>query len=340
MGECYVISNGGRCCYIEFETVRTGAISTSQNWRQRPPFNKSLLENIIGTWASIAPVSSTYGGARIPGGGSMTATVFLEDQNHRQIMQLDRLPAVGETASGVIIRPDGWRDKIVIARMAPRVDPAKAWIGAGLKGGVTVVAGGKEALVGSLWNLHSADLGFPFVATASRVGLGAGASGGVVLCLGYGFDSPQGALGIGLGGWDFNLSLGARWSAWLKSLRLANPKTAGALAKLIRALTQVRTSQIKSLDSLMQLTSGFVHNEGMINLFKNLVGLSNFDDRTKCLITFDLPASGGLEVSIVYTDGSVVAVDGPSAAKYIGSLQLESYQPREPRYGSGNRPAY
>ncbi len=337
MGDCYVISNGGRCCYIEFESVRTGAISTTQNWRQRPPFNKSLLENIIGTWSHIAPVRSAYGGASIPGGGALTATIFLEDQSHRQIMQLDRFPAVGETANGVIIRPDGWRDKIVIARMAPRVNPAKAWIGAGFKGGVTVVAGGKEALIGSLWNLHTPDLGFPFAATASRSGLGLGASGGVVLCLGYGFDNPQGALGIGLGGWDFNLSLGARWSAWLKSLRLANPKTAGALATLIRALVQVRGSQIKSLDSLMQLTSRFAHNEGTINLFKNLVGLSNFDDRMKCLITFDLPASGGVEVSIVYTDGSVVAVDGPSAGKYLQSLQS---QPHEPRYGGGNRPAY
>ena len=123
---------------------------------------------------------------------------------------------------------------------------------------------------------------------------------------------------------------------------LANPQTAGRLAKVVGALTAVRVSQITSIDALMRMTSSFVHSEASINLFKNLVGLSNFDDRMKCLITFDLPASGGVEVSIVVTDGSVVAVDGESAAKYLKSMQEAAGRAviREPRCGGGNRSAY
>ncbi len=315
MAELYMITDGRRTSYVEFESPRTGAIATTNVWRQRKPFNKGLLENIMGKWAYVPRPSGPIA-APVPVDLRSLPQLLLEDPQGRRIMEFDEWPRDGRPASGRIIRPDGWTDRVTMTRVAAKVDPAKAWMGLCFKGGVTVVAAGKEALVGSLWNLGSDDIGFPFVAVSDRLGLGAGASGGLSLCIGYGFTTAQAALGTGLGGWDFNLSLGPRWSAWLKAARLANPETAKGFMKLAR----LRVPMPRNISGLMSISAEVVHSENALNLFKNLIGLSNFDDRMRCVVTFDLPISGGLEISVVTTDGKVVAVDPISAQRYLTEL--------------------
>ena len=91
----------------------------------------------------------------------------------------------------------------------------------------------------------------------------------------------------------------------------------------------------------MQVTSRFVHSEGAINLFKNVIGLSSFDDTTRTLVTFDVPmASGGLELSIFKTSGKIVAVDMASTQKYLEELTSAGPAGRQDRVGDPRRPLY
>lgn len=317
MGEGYMITDGRRTCYLELDNPRTGVIQTTNIWRQHKPFNKSLLENLMGSWSYGSSARAFVERSLY---GSQTPQLQLTDPHGRCIMEFQTLPTDDRPTFGEIIRPDGWRDNVIMSNMTFKVDLTRAWMGLAFKGGATAVVAGEEVSVGSLWNLGSDQVGFPYVTTASRSGLGAGASGGLALAFGYGFKDARGAVGTEFGGLDFSLSLGARWSSLLKAARFANPQTATRIMRMLSVLAQVRTSELRTVAGLMQVTSRFVHNEAAINLFKNVIGLSSFDDTTRCLVTFDLPISGGLELSIFSSQGKIIAADYASAEKYLKSF--------------------
>jgi hypothetical protein len=327
MGDGYMITDGRRTCFLELENVRVGVIASSNIWRQHKPFNKSLLENITGNWTygdaiayvERAPVGYTNRGPQLK----------LTDPNGRVIMEFQSLPGDDKPTTGDIIRPDGWRDKVTLSKMKFNVDLARAWMGLALKGGATAVLVGEEISVGSLWNLGTDQVGFPFVTTAERGGLGAGASGGLTLVFAYGFRDARAAVGTEFGGLDFSLSLGGRWSSWMKALRFADPKSASSIMRMVAALPKLKTPSVRSLAALMHFTSGFVHSEDAINLFKSVIGLSSFDDTTRTIVMFDVPfASGGLELAIFSASGRIVAVDMASAERYFDQLMASAARSR------------
>ena len=339
----FVLTDGHKSSYLELEESSNGW-TTQRDWRQKPPFTRSLLETLSGTWSlGEAPTELVNDRFAVRSG---PPPLILSNGEGRAIMQFARKPNVSanEAVNGLILRPDGTKEHAILATMGQQTDPGKWWFGVGVKIGGAAGLVGCELMVAVIYNF-SLGVFTPILATSSRVGLGLGASGGVVVVGVYGFPDAHSLVGQTFGGLDFALALEERWSGWLKAVRVTDPKMLTGMARAMQALGTVRCSQVRGLDQLMSIASKFCHSEGAINWAKNIVGLSNYSDQNSSIGTIDVPGlSKGVELGIYNCDGKIVAVGERSLSGYAINWAPPDPTPskpmREPHFGGGNRSAY
>lgn len=158
------------------------------------------------------------------------------------------------------------------------------WFGAGLK------AGGGAGIgldIASAVMFNWKDMANYFVVAAStqrRLNIGAGASGGAVLCFATGLYHPSDMNKIEATEWDWNFSAGPKWASFAKWVAKA-PK----LEKLVSAMGNSKYANSDAVDELAYI-------------IKNGMAAFNVqeDDPRYGFVTIDMPLGGGTEAAIYY----------------------------------------
>lgn len=171
------------------------------------------------------------------------------------------------------------------------------WLGVGAKVGAQHGTQGSESAVIIVFSMDDPRDFVIMNITSERFGIGAGVSGGVVVCGIANCYDPRALRGYPVSGMDFSIAIGAKVSAALKAARaaqvVAQAVEAGADAgKLIRG-------------GGVTVTQG----ASMINSFKSFNGASGiFPDKPTSELTInvvDLPIGLGTELSAYYGWGHV-----------------------------------
>jgi len=169
--------------------------------------------------------------------------------------------------------------------------PDKQWFGVGLKGGGTVIVVGMEGFEGVIWNAEHPNVHNEFNITSVRLGLGLGGGVGLSLLIAFNINgSLWGLQGHKITDWGVNVSLGEKWSAIVKSLRLSGfIKVAGAAAKAkkVTGLTPAHFEQARNLAHYLWDVNEMTESDG------------------PTFVTIDTPVATGAELSVNYTIGSL-----------------------------------
>jgi len=159
------------------------------------------------------------------------------------------------------------------------------WFGAGAKGGGGAGVG-LDVASAVMFNTKDKANWFAIAAgTERKLNIGAGASGGLVVCFATGMYHPNEFNRIELAEWDWAFSVGAKWLSFAGWVAKA-PK----IHKLVSAMTIAKYSNGDTITEL-----AYILKNGMA-----LFGVKE-DDPRPGFITIDLPmAGGGTEAAIYY----------------------------------------
>ena len=339
-----VVTNGRATSYLELEAANVGMVSDMRRtWRQLSFPKGRLVGAGLGTWGLREETTMVNDRFVVHDGTSLV----LNDQNGRILFQFAREPDFsgrGDSVPGAVFWPDGSKEAVTLTPAPMQTRPERWWFGIGVKVGGTVAVKGCETLVGVVFNIALGAMA-PLMIESSREGLGLGGSGGVVMIGAYGFKSAEEFVGLEVGGLDFSLSLGERWSSWVKSAKIANPHMLSAM-KSAAALVPTSCRNVGSLKELTELASRFAQCEGAIGWAKNIVGLSAYTDHERAFATLDVPMlQKGLEIGLYNCSGKITAVSvsgvGGRHVQWAASEPEKPSPPmREPHYGGGNRSLY
>ncbi|HWB04021.1 MAG TPA: hypothetical protein VG796_13420 [Verrucomicrobiales bacterium] len=188
----------------------------------------------------------------------------------------------------------------------PVDDPMKShgtgnWVGVGVKGGGHIVLGGVESTLLFCISLDDYRDWMILNVTAGRVGPGLGASGGLVVAgIGNCYD-PNNMKGWPVGGYDFQLAVGAKWGSLMKVAAKAGP-----LVEAIKYGGNARSLINKSVFHLARRAQ-------IVNEVKNGLGALGLFPKEKdynlSVNVVDIPIAGvGAELSAYYGSGSVQLV--------------------------------
>lgn len=261
---------------------------------------------------------------------------ILEDQSEKPFFRF-ALPESGKSAEGELFTLGA--DYAKITSQAYPFAPNKTWFGFGLKGGFTIAIYGKEAMVGVVVNLGSFEV-VPILVSADRWGVGLGYSGGLTAVIVTGATRGDQLLNISAGGpasggWDFTVAFGPNFTKCLSAVKKS--RLLGEVPGLWSALEKAGGAgsiigAIKGV--LMKYAATTQGRADLANWAKNFSGLSAYNPDEGNVINFDLPISGGEELSLVMVTGSIVATsEGVIEAK--SSARAPRDYPADPR-----RPLY
>ena len=165
------------------------------------------------------------------------------------------------------------------------------WFGVGVKGGGTVFVVGMEGFEGVIWNCERPEAHNEFNITSVRLGLGIGAGVGLSLLIAFNIKGSLWSVnGHKITDWGVNVSLGEKWSAIVKSLRLSGflkVAAAAAKAKKTTGLSPANFEQARNLAHYLWDVNDMVEADG------------------PTFVSIDTPASVGAELSANYTIGTL-----------------------------------
>lgn len=175
--------------------------------------------------------------------------------------------------------------------MAANYRREQAWWGIGVKGGGTLFVAGAELIEAGVINAENTSAKNQFQILSMRIGLGLGGSAG--LCAVFLFNVP-GSLwavnGTPVKDWGINVSLGEKWSDFVKGLK--NFAILAKAAKLGKSLKGLTPSDIED-------------GRNLLHYVWNGYDLASGDTSFK-IITLDIPGSGvGYEISAAFTQGTL-----------------------------------
>jgi hypothetical protein len=171
------------------------------------------------------------------------------------------------------------------------------WLGIGVKGGGHVVLGGADTATVFAFSIDDPRRWVVLQVSMGRLGPGLGASGSlVVVGIANCFD-PYALRGFPLSGGDFQLAVGGKWGALLK--------TAGRLGNLVETVKAGRSAKHLINAAAISLAK----RQEIINDLKNSFGalgiLKGDGDYGMAVNVVDTPLGAGAELSIYYSWGSV-----------------------------------
>ena len=172
-----------------------------------------------------------------------------------------------------------------------------AWIGIGVKAGGQVALGGADSATIVAISMDDPRDFVLMQITMGRMGLGLGASGGMVLCgIGNCYD-PRALRGYPVSGGDFQLAVGPKWGSLVKVARLV-PELMEAL-DAGRDVVRLLKSGVISAARRHQIVNHLKSAEGCRTLFPD-------SESTEVSINVvDLPLGAGTEASVYYGWGHV-----------------------------------
>lgn len=186
---------------------------------------------------------------------------------------------------------DGWlHTQIDHSDSAPYWEKRNSvWFGVGLKGSAGTPLGGTDLSIATLYNDFDANNSFQVaVTTERRANLGAGYSGGLVLCVATGIYHPNDLHHITSEGWDFNLALGAKWKSLAKAV--THIPNLGKLASVLKVANYADASTVSQVVTSLKAYAAL---EGF-EWGKTLGGpMPSFT-------AIDTPLGGGTEISLFY----------------------------------------
>lgn len=166
-------------------------------------------------------------------------------------------------------------------------DVNKAWFGIGEKTGGMFIAGGIEHTTGLIVRATNMENLIGYSLTSGRIGLGLGASGGLVGIMIFNCDSLQRLRNTDVTDWGVNISAGGRWSDLVRALRRNEQFV--QLARMVWAVRRFSTNA-----------------EGIRNILHQVYTTYDFMNMGSDpkVITFDIPFAGaGAEVSVSWSSG-------------------------------------
>lgn len=179
-------------------------------------------------------------------------------------------------------------DPIVI--VAPS-NKTNIWVGAGYKGGTTFGVVGNETGKIACVSLDDPTNIFSATCTGTRLGLGVGASGSPLFVIVASMKDPRELNGLMSGGWGYNLALGPRFDALVKSGKYK------ALMNVVEQYGEIVKNGGKVGKGLSKLAE---FNSQIVDIVK-LAGMET-DAFEPQILTVESPVgSFGMEVSVVHT---------------------------------------
>ena len=171
------------------------------------------------------------------------------------------------------------------------------WLGIGVKGGGHVVLGGADTATVFAFSVDDPRRWAVIQVSMGRVGPGLGASGSLVVVGIANCYDAYALKGFPLAGGDFQIAVGAKWGALLK--------TAGRLGNLLETVKSGRSA--KHLINATTFT--LAKRQGIINDLKNsfaALGILKGDgDSGMAVNVVDTPLGAGAELSAYFAWGSV-----------------------------------
>jgi len=194
---------------------------------------------------------------------------------------------------GIIYIPPKWhRPSFPLKPVVPEVNKKKSgiWFGLGGQEGGTLGIAGKDTVEACLYSLETYQNRFWMNIDGWRLGLGLGASVGVVLVVATGVERPNDLQGFIAGGdVDFQLSLAGKW---------------GDVAKAAKGLNLVR--KIAGASKFVEKTISLAEWEKLRDLVWNLYKAMDINSKKMAVNVLSIPGAGiGLEVSVFKSMGEV-----------------------------------
>ncbi len=168
----------------------------------------------------------------------------------------------------------------------------RTWLGIGEKTGGVLFVVGMEGTEGVVFNLANASNRAGFGLLNARLGVGLGASAGLVAMCVFNCSNINQLHGTSADDWGISISLGAKWDKVAKALK--NYKFFTTVAKIG---SKVRITDPKDLESIRN-SLHYIYNEYDMATMGNVPKV----------ISFDTPAGVGLEVSATYSFGGKIEI--------------------------------
>jgi hypothetical protein len=308
-----LISDGSHAAILDFDPAPLEANRRKYpgSWRQVKPFSKYISS----AWGYYEWTVYELPGR--PAGYNLGKRLVLFHDSGYKMMSLDWV--YGFLADGYgrgTFHGDGVSHAViesVIFKTVPiPIDPSMLWIGLGLKVGGMAVYSRVEGAAAFFVNLATRHAGYA-VMKAKGVGLGGGASGGVVLAVATGFKSLEQMQGFEFGDYDFNIAIAGKWGAFLKLL--GGAQKYATLIGLFGRFAPLR------FNNIFQAGRQAAASEEWGNFMKLWANSTGIDTRTRTLSVMDLPIGGGLEVSFLKTEGTVYKAGSEAVLKYVDDVK-------------------
>jgi hypothetical protein len=206
---------------------------------------------------------------------------------------------------GIIYIPPKWHrpsfppKPVEVSPARPANHKSGLWFGVGAVEGGTLGIAGKETVEACVYSWDKYTHHFWLNVDAWRLGIGVGASVGIVLVVATGVETPHDLEGfVVVGDTDFQLALAGKW---------------GDVAKAAKGLNVVR--KVAKLGKFIDKTISYAEWEKLRDFVWNLYKAMDIDAKKTALNVFGIPGAGvGLEASVYKSVGSVfvhgVSIDG------------------------------
>ncbi len=269
---------------VDSENVWTLRKNTTPNWRQYCQYPN-------GTWTEI--------------NGMFGRELVLTDASHQRCFSL--MGWGDSTGRAQLVKKAAYGDWVFTTR--PKHRESNLTIGIGVKAGGFLpnmpIAGG-EATAMMVYTPDQGSYATPYGMPSVRLGLGGGASTGLVLAVIRGFSSTSALHGFQVSGLDLNLALGTTVSM--------NTEFTGKVADFFRYLMRSGWNiPTDKWNDTLTMVKNLVFNAPDIDS-----GIASDFIETPSVEIWDIPVIGaGIEVSFFYMAGVMMRMDFVTFAKWM-----------------------
>lgn len=207
----------------------------------------------------------------------------------------------GSDSPGVVYLPRVGAP-LPVTEVDNRAGDTQIWVGLAVKGGATVGVAGNETLDGIVVSTDDVRRWMNVIGTVTRLGLGAGASGGVAVMIVGGVKRAADLNGHMQGEMDFNLAIGAKFGPLIKAALAAKAakaaKGAARFKPLLNFMTKVGAKTPKGFRTALKDPEKIAE---LGKLVKNNAEAWGLQKNNPNVIMIDFPFLGvGTEVSFFH----------------------------------------